>query len=133
MQQVAIALIDFRFDDTRSNGASKTTVLTAIVDRQLAMLRRSEIRQRQRVERFASNCELSYEPTQRSDAVDAVRSAIRDLSATDRRICGLLIDGHSTNEIAARCDVSWHTANSAIERIRRHLEQCGLRQFEEAI
>jgi len=129
IQQVVIAFLDFRYDESRSNGASETTVLTAIIDRQLAMIRRGEARERQRIEQVATSRDASYEPTNNDEIVHAVRAAVGQLSSFDRSVCDLLVDGHSTNEIAEEYGVSWHTANAAIERIRRHLELSGLADF----
>ncbi len=126
VQQVVIAFLDFRYDESRSNGASEKTVLTAIIDRQLAMLRRSEARERQRIERVGMSRDAIYEPSSNVEIVHVVRTAVGQLSSFERSVCDLLIDGNSTNEIAEEYGVSWHTANAAIERIRRHLQRCGL-------
>jgi hypothetical protein len=40
-QQVSIALLQFNFDEARSNGASERTAITAVIDRQLRKIRRS--------------------------------------------------------------------------------------------
>ena len=40
IQRCAIAVMGFQFDASRSNGATESTVLTAVVDRQLLALRR---------------------------------------------------------------------------------------------
>lgn len=129
VQQVVIAFLDFRYDESRSNGASETTVLTAIIDRQLAMIRRGEARERQRIEQVATSRDASYEPSNNEEVVHVVRAAIGQLSSFDRGVCDLLVDGHSTNEVAEEYGISWHTANAAVERIRRHLERSGVANF----
>lgn len=129
VQQVAIAVTRCPFDQSRSSGASETTVLTAIADRQLAMMWRRETRERQRIEAVAVSRDATYQQTSSTEVVALVQRAVGELRSSDRRICGLLADGHSTNEIAEQCGVSWHTADAAIKRIRHHLANCGLAEF----
>jgi integrase len=43
-QQVSIALLQFTFDPSKSNGASERTAITAVIDRQLRKIRRTRTR-----------------------------------------------------------------------------------------
>lgn len=124
-QQVVLALLDFRFDSAKSNGATEATALTAVIDRQLAMIRRSEARAKQRLEIAQERCEEAYEATEMILAID-VASAIALLPELDQRICRELAQGNSINQLANTLGISWHSARAHIEAIRRHFEELGL-------
>lgn len=129
VQQSVLVVMGFRFDEARSNGAAEATVLTAIVDRQLRMIRRCAMRERRRIERTANSVHTTYELAFHQEVVSAVRCALAGASPLDRRVCSLLADGHSTNDIAERFGMSWHTIDAAVRRIRRRFERCGLKKF----
>ncbi len=126
IQQAVLVVMEFRFDESRSNGASEATVLTAIVDRQLAMIRRGAERERQRMETFATSCSATYELTYHDETISAVRQTLDGASPLERSVCALLADGHSTNDIAGRFGLSWHTVDAAVRRIRRLFKRNGL-------
>lgn len=126
LQQSVLAVLGFHFEEARSNGAAETTVLTAIVDRQLAMIRRCAARERRRIQCTADSRHATYELTSNVEMVTAVRRALTAASPLERQVCTLLSDGHSTNDIAERYGLSWHTVAAAVQRIRRQFERCGL-------
>ena len=126
-QQVVLALLDFRFDDAKSNGASEVTALTSVIDRQLAMIRRSETRIQQRLETAAKTCDECYEMHEMVLAMD-VATAIESLPELDQQICRELSLGNSVNQLAKTLGIGWHAARTHIEAIRRHFEQVGLSQ-----
>lgn len=126
-QQVALALLDFCFDETKSNGANEATALTAVIDRQLAMIRRSEGREEQRREIAKRRCERYYDLTETELSLD-VENAIRSLSELDQQVCRGLSMGNSMNQIAGSLGISWHTVRDRVEAIRRHFEQLGLEE-----
>lgn len=122
-QQVALALLDFQFD--QSSGASEKTAVTAVIDRQLAMIRRGEGREKQRLEVAKERCEESYDMTETVLSLD-VDGAVRSLPPLDQQICRGLSLGSSISQLAATLGISWHTARAHVEAIRRHFEQLGL-------
>lgn len=124
-QQVILALLDFRFDSAKSNGAKEATALTAVIDRQLALIRRSESRARRRIEMAKDSCEESYEATETVLVID-VKSAMESLSDLDQRICRELALGSSINELARTLGIGWHAVRARIVSIRQHFQRLGL-------
>lgn len=124
-QQVVLALLDFRFDSAKSNGAKEATALTAVIDRQLALIRRSESRARRRIEMAKDSCEESYEATETILVID-VKSAMKSLSNLDQRICRELALGSSINELARTLGIGWHAVQARIESIRQQFQLLGL-------
>lgn len=130
-QQVSIALLQFKFDESRSNGATERTAITAVIDRQLRKIRRFRTRHLDRLS--GSEC-LS---TEISDAaacanIQQVRRssdlelAMERLGPTSQQICRHLSEGQSINEIASRMQVSWHTVHKHIAKIRACFVDMGL-------
>lgn len=124
-QQTVLALLHFRFVPARANGACESTAMTAVIDRQLAMIRRSEARVKKRVEsarEYCSDACYEVEPTLSIDVAEIIRS----LPDIDQRICQGLSLGQSVSEMARQLEVSWHTLRQRIESIRHHFERHGL-------
>lgn len=117
-QQVVLALLDFRFDETKANGASEKTVLTAVIDRQLAMIRRREERA-DRVKRGLAGTSLPP----RVMALHGLDAVMQSLPESDRQICLELSCGRTLNQIAATMGVSWHTIQRRVKAIRQQLER----------
>lgn len=124
-QQVVLALLDFQFDAAKSNGASEMTAITAVIDRQLAMIRRSESRARQRLEIAKDGYEEGYEAADVALSLD-VESVVQSLPELDRQICRGLSLGHSVNQLADSLGVGWHAVRNRVDAIRRHFEEHGL-------
>lgn len=124
-QQVVLALLDFQFDDKRANGASEATAITAVIDRQLAMIRRSEGREKRRREIAKEHCAEYYEMTGNMLSLD-VECAVQSLSGLDQQICRGLSRGDSFNQLAKSLGISWHAVRAHVEAIRHRFEQCGL-------
>jgi DNA-binding NarL/FixJ family response regulator len=133
-QQVSIALLQFTFDPSKSNGASERTAITAVIDRQLRKIRRTRTRH---VDRLSCSEDL---PTDLQDgyglagvhqarhATD-IGVAMKKLCPTARAICEQLSEGQSINEIANRMGVSWHTVNKHLATIRECFASVGLSEL----
>lgn len=133
-QQVSIALLQFTFDPSKSNGASERTAITAVIDRQLRKIRRTRTRH---VDRLGCSEDL---PTDLQDgyglagvhharhATD-IGVAMKKLCPTARTICEQLSEGQSINEIANRMGVSWHTVNKHLATIRECFASVGLSEL----
>ena len=126
-QQVALALLDFQFDEARSNGATEATAITAVVDRQLAMLRRNEGREKHRREIASERYEQYYDMSETERSLD-VENAVGSLSELDQKVCRGLSEGNSLNRLAKSLGLSWHAIRARVEAIRQHFEQLGLEE-----
>lgn len=124
-QVVVLSLLDFTFDQTRSNGACEATVVTAVVDRQLAMIRRGETRARRRVDELKESFQEYCDDVGPALSIDVER-VVESLSATDQRICRGLSVGQSISQLAQQLGMNWHTVKARIDAIRRRFERQGL-------
>lgn len=135
-QEVILDVMAFRFDQTRSNGATEATALRAVIDRRLKAIRRAKARYERRVEHLKSALGASEgephqgQPVSRprdsaSLAVD-VRDALAMLSPEDRSLCLGLAEGKTIRQIAAERRCSWSKVQRQVERIRRRFQALGL-------
>ncbi|NQU22271.1 MAG: sigma-70 family RNA polymerase sigma factor [Candidatus Nealsonbacteria bacterium] len=127
-QEIMLDVIAFRYDESRSNGATERTALTALIDRRLSTLRRSR---RRYEERFHSSTNEQpivavEEPEDEQSLTMDVRRALEMLPAEDRQVCEALADGRSIREIAQQRACGWHTVRRQVARIRQRFEALGL-------
>ncbi|MFM7845930.1 MAG: hypothetical protein ACKPEY_17105 [Planctomycetota bacterium] len=135
-QLLVLEVLKFQFDPAKSNGATETTALTALIDRQIAMRHRREQRYAERQQRLIAHYATtpagqeslpSEEPSQEQhDLVLDVREAIEDLPAEAQRICQLLSSGHSVNQIAQQLGLTWRAVREQIVSLRRYFTYLGL-------
>ena len=125
VQRIVIALLDFQFDESRSNGAKEATAVTAIVDRQLAFYWRGESRYRKHVDQAALKSEPSIDYRNTFDESLDVQKAIASLPKCAQQVCAALGNGLSIRETAKKLGMSGHTVDRQVRFIRRHLERCG--------
>ncbi|MFO0915328.1 MAG: hypothetical protein U0795_20365 [Pirellulales bacterium] len=125
LQQVVMVLMHFRFDAERADGASERTAVTAVIDRQLKMMRRRETRAHQRVESLQEGYVDSYEDRQPELSVD-VRGILEALPALDQKICDCVAAGMSIRQMSEMFGMSWHSMEARIESIRNCFERRGL-------
>ncbi|MBI1374089.1 MAG: helix-turn-helix domain-containing protein [Phycisphaera sp.] len=136
-QRIVPVLAEFKFDASRSNGASRTTVLTAVIDRQLLAHLRTTRRYAEHIERMGSryralasgrpiwpNHVTQPEPVDlRMDLADVMQQ----LSQRDRVVCDGLSKGQTIKAIAERLGCGRDTINRAIARIRNIFTAAGLK------
>lgn len=136
VQEAAIEVMTFEFDEDRANGASLETALTAVIDRCLLSLRRKHARYVKHMERFLNaesaewtNCDDQPVEPYFKEPVDLqldVQTILAMLSDDDRQVCTDLAAGRSVREIAHMLGCDWHTVRRQIERIREMFEQNGM-------
>lgn len=135
-QQLVLELVAFVYDPIRSNGATETTALVAVIDRRLAMMCRREYRHRQRTERLKQSLKDAMTPgkdlsSAPSDerltclAID-VREVVEDLPPLAQHICTALADGQSVNEIARRLGIGWRAVRQQMDAVRGYFQYVGL-------
>jgi len=135
-QEVILDVMAFRFDKTRSNGATEVTALRALIDRRLKAIRRAKARYARRVEQLksalgASEAEPHQErpvprPKDSASLVVDVRDALATLAPEDRSLCLRLAEGKTIRQIAAERGCSWSKVQRQVERIRCRFEALGL-------
>jgi RNA polymerase sigma factor (sigma-70 family) len=138
-QQIVPVLAKFQFDPARANGASPTTVMTEVIDRQIKAHLRAKHRYQKRIERLQN---MTDDPN-RSDTVAPVhvpeqehmnlRIDLQDILAQmtprDREVCQHLSHGLSVTAIAAELGCGRDTVGRAVARIRQAFEAAGLRAW----
>ncbi|MBI5864923.1 MAG: sigma-70 family RNA polymerase sigma factor [Planctomycetes bacterium] len=137
-QQIVPALANFKFDEARSNGASRTTALISVIDLQVKMYVRAKRRYSQRLEKLhaepsryatrvvARRVPAPAEPLDLRIDVDA---AMARLTEREREVCRLLGDGWSIRIIAKRLGFGRDTINRDIAHIREVFVAAGLRAW----
>ena len=131
-QEIVLDVIEFRFEEAKSNGGCERTVLTSLIDRRLMTMARTKKRYEKHVGPMPAEVrkdgerEPFTEPIKQQSLEMDVREAISVLSSEEQSVCAALADGESIAEIARRMGRSWHAANTIVARIRRHFEVIGL-------
>ena len=136
-QQIVPTLAEFQYDPTRSNGASRTTAMTAVVDRQIKAHLRAKRRYRSRLERLQvlSGAWAYGRPTHHvthPEPVDLrldLAAAMASLSTRDLAICQGLADDLTVKAIALQAGCGRDTVDRAIVRIREVFTSAGLRAW----
>lgn len=127
MQELAIVVVEFRFDSAKAGKASERTVLCRRLDRRIKMLARGNGRQ------MAFNIRLTEMANQTKDlctpdlaAADAeVRAAVGELTPKQQKICQELESGRTVWQIAKATGHNWHTIQRQVAQIRRHFKRWG--------
>ncbi|TET37968.1 MAG: sigma-70 family RNA polymerase sigma factor [Planctomycetota bacterium] len=125
-QELILDVMHFRYDTAKSNGATETTALIALIDNRLKKLRRSETRYRAHLERLAVERKRAYASTPSECWVNDVREAVEFLPMREYMVCCLLGRGYSKLQIANALGCGWHTVDRLMRRIRKHLLALGL-------
>ncbi len=128
-QQIALELLEFQFDEARSNGAAPATAVTSLIDRQLRKIHRGQERFRDRMELVALREEPSVEELRDSQMTLDVQDAIAALPPFGRQVCSALQSGLSIQETARQLGTHWHRVRDEILRIRQHFSRLGLCQW----
>ena len=136
-QQIVPKLAEFQYDASRSNGASRTTAMTGVIDRQIKAYLRAKHRYQKRIERLqVMSGVLAYgrpvHHVTQPEPVDLrldLATAMATLSARDRTICQGLGDGLTVKAIAEQLGCGRDTINRAIVRIHEVFAAAGLRAW----
>ncbi len=131
VQDVIIDLLEFTPDPSKTNGASESTVLIAVIDRRLMEWLRTQKRYQDMVERCGAMlpsddellCESSVEA---SDAALDVAAVLADLPEFEQQVGRMLSEGHNATSIARELGVKRPVVCEAMTAIRERLTSAGL-------
>lgn len=125
-QELILDVMNFRYEIAKSNGATETTALIALIDNRLKKLVRTQARYRALVEQYRQEAQRSYEPIAGIERAIDVRNVVESLTEREREVCRALGLGFTRHNIAKILGCGWHTVNRIVCRIRQRFEECGL-------
>jgi hypothetical protein len=123
--EVAVAFSKFRFDDTRKTAAKENTAKHALIRNLMNRVLRSR-------NRYTNLIERTFRDVSRSEcgpdtlASHALWQVVRDMPKLERDVCVLLSSGQNIHSIAKELNVSWHTIERAIARIKNCFIEGGI-------
>lgn len=132
MQELAIVIIQFKYDPHHGNGATEQTALFAALNRHLLFLMRGRCRDRCGFEHYLRSLGVredgSFGGAEPCFEVDmplsmSVAQAIHAMPALDRAVALGLAQGLTRGAIARRLGCDWKTVNSALRRIAARFEK----------
>lgn len=131
VQDVILDLLEFTPDPDKTNGASESTILIAVIDRRLMEWLRTRNRYQDMVERcgamLPSEEELLVDSSVHAcDSAMDVADILTNLSEFEQRVARMLSHGHSPYAIADELGVGRRAVNAAVELIRERLSEAGL-------
>lgn len=131
IQDVILDLLEFTPDPDKTNGASESTILIAVIDRRLMEWLRTRSRYQDMVERCGAMLPseeelLTNSCIDESDSAMDVANVLAILSEFEQRVAQMLAEGHSPYAIADELGVGRRAVNAAVEVIREHLSEAGL-------
>jgi len=134
-QEIIQAVLAFKYDPSRANGATETTALTALVDRQLAFIRRGEARRRRHERRYrelsGATTDRPVEPSEddhqnRIALKIDVQQMVASLSPVEQAVCAGLCQDETRRGIAKRLGIPRYGLDRLIAGIREHFVDAGL-------
>ena len=135
-QEIIPAVLAFRFDAEKSNGATERTALTTLVNNRLTFIQRGCARQIKNHERYMESIGLKsdkpYEEV--ADDVDPnavalafdVREAVAGLEPQERAVCAALSRGDNRVSIDRAMGMKRCAVIRMIDHIRDHFRTIGL-------
>jgi len=134
-QDVVLAVVGFKFDREKSNGASERTALTAIIDKQLSHLVRTRARRHAAMDRRLHHFKFRHtghaEPkhTDHEQGVDLqsdVERLMSRLSPTERNVADRLAHAMPRIRIARELGISRYEVDGIVDAIRATFVAGGL-------
>lgn len=135
-QEIVPAVLAFRFDSRKSNGATERTAITGLVDRRLAFIQRTRARQLKNHERYMESMgfksDTPFEEIPDNVSPDAValafdvREAVAALPAPEQAVCAALSRGDNRVGIAKTMGIKRSAVDCMIRRIREQFRADGL-------
>lgn len=134
-QELATALIAFRHDPAKSNGAKPETVLCGIISNRLRGILRARSRDRARTDAYLDRLGMTGDPSRDETRLTYedttalrldVQAQMAAMTPFERAICHGLIDGMTVRRIAEALRRDWHVVRNAMERIRWRFVAAGL-------
>jgi RNA polymerase sigma factor (sigma-70 family) len=131
VQEVMLQLLDFTPDPDKTNGASESTILIAVIDRRLMEWRRTQKRYQDMVNRcgamLPSGDELMTESgAAASDTALDVTTLLADLPEFEQQVGRMLSEGHTATSIARALGTGRRTVGEAVAAIRERFANAGL-------
>jgi len=135
MQDLAVVILEFRYDPNHDNGASEQTALYAVINRHLLYRMRCRYSEREAFEQYLRSLGIhedgSYVGPEPCCEVDYgigmdVDRALPGLSPFDRAVANGLAAGMSKAALARKLGCEWNTIHKAMRRIREHFEGLGI-------
>jgi DNA-binding NarL/FixJ family response regulator len=130
-QVIVLELMNFQYDDDKSNGATEKTAVTAVIDNCLKKLLRCQARYRFHVVAYEDHMEPEYDPNAIQQLGIDVRIACEDLSEEERQVCSSLQAGCSKRAIAANLGCGWQTLNRIMESVRQRFAKMELGEADD--
>lgn len=134
MQELAIVMLEFRYDPKKSNGATEQTVFYEVINRNLLQQMRTRCRDAARLKRYASEMGVKADGTGEepccylSAPVDMdVALICKGMSDFDQKVCRGISAGKTRAEIARDLECDWGTVDNAIRRITKHFAGRGMK------
>jgi DNA-directed RNA polymerase specialized sigma24 family protein len=136
LQEIIPAMMAFRFDPSRSNGATKRTALTALVNNRLTFIQRGRARRTRHHERYMEHIGFTGEtkiqevpdkvtPDDVVLAID-VQDAVAGLPTQEQAVCEALARGDKHLSIAKSMGIPPCRVNRMIGCIRKRFSVAGL-------
>ena len=135
-QEIVPAVLAFRFDSQKSNGATERTAVTALVNRRLTFIQRGRARQLKHHERYMELIGLKNDkpfeevpdevnPNAVAMAFD-VRESVAGLPPQEQAVCAALSRGDNRLGIAKAMGITRSAVNRMIGHIREQFRAGGL-------
>jgi len=126
-QELALLVMKFRFDPSDDRGATESTALTAMIDNQLRMIRRTRSRYQKQIEKLKAQLENDqHQQDEPCLLILDVRSVMGTLTKKQRRLCGLLAAGASLRQIATTLGCGRERAGKMKNKLKDRLQNTGL-------
>lgn len=135
-QEIIPAVLAFRFDAEKSNGATERTALTALVNNRLTFIQRGRARQIKNHERYMESIGMKVDKPFEEIADDVnpdavalafdVREAVAGLEPQERAVCAALSRGDNRLGIARAMGMTRCAMSRMIGHIREHFQAVGL-------
>ena len=135
-QEVMLAVLDFKYDPAKANGATEATAITALIDKQLTFLQRGSARQHKHEQEYrrqhfpagGNSASVPYCPSHENQvdlAIDVEQTVAR-LALTEQTICAALSNGQPRSQIAKKLRITRYKLDCIIEGIREQFKAMGL-------
>lgn len=134
-QEIVPAIIGFVYDPEKSNGATETTALTALIDRQLTFIQRGRARRHKHEQRYRElsgvtvgrPAELLEDDHRRYVALKMdVQATVARLSPMQQAVCAGLLHDEARRRIAKRLGISRYGLDRLIDGIRDRFKDADL-------
>lgn len=129
MQELAIEIIQFRFDPERAKAASEETILCRLLDNRIRELARANGRRQACMDRLS----LMAHPVEdlatpdRAAEEGELRELVGQLTPVQQEICRRLLADEAPDRIGREMGHDWHFVKRQIAAIRVFLSERGIR------